>query len=125
MPLSTVKGVGARAEDIIKCQPFADLNDLALRARPNRMMVSALAEANALNCLSEISEFEYLEDFMEHWDNLVAERNKLEKTALRLKKIEENNSLSIDKIVSANKSSEIKSTKSEKITKLLSDDLFD
>ena len=62
---------------------------------------------------------------MEHWDNLVAERNKLEKTALRLKKIEENNSLSIDKIVSANKSSEIKSTKSEKITKLLSDDLFD
>ena len=88
-------------------------------------MVSALAEANALNCLSEISEFEYLEDFMEHWDNLVAERNKLEKTALRLKKIEENNSLSIDKIVSANKSSEIKSTKSEKITKLLSDDLFD
>jgi DNA polymerase-3 subunit alpha len=125
LPLSTVKGVGARAEDIIKCQPFADLNDLATRARPNRMMVSALAEANALNCLSEIADFEYLEDFMEHWDNLVAERNRIEKQSLRLKKLEENNSLSIDKIVSTNKTSAIRSTKSEKITKLLSDDLFD
>jgi DNA polymerase III alpha subunit len=125
LPLSTVKGVGARAEDIIKCQPFIDLNDLAIRARPNRMMVSALAEANALNCLSEIADFEFLEDFMEHWDNLVAERNRIEKQSLRLKKLEENNSLSIDKIVSTNRSSEVRSTKSEKITKLLSDDLFD
>jgi hypothetical protein len=75
--------------------------------------------------LSEIADFEYLEDFMEHWDNLVAERNRIEKQSLRLKKLEENNSLSIDKIVSTNRSSEVRSTKSAKITKLLSDDLFD
>ena len=62
---------------------------------------------------------------MEPWDNLVAESNRIEKQSWRLKKLEENNSLSIDKIVSTNRSSEVRSTKSEKITKLLSDDLFD
>ena len=75
--------------------------------------------------IDTIDQFEFFEDFMEHWDNLVAERNRIEKQSLRLKKLEENNSLSIDKIVSTNRSSEVRSTKSEKITKLLSDDLFD
>lgn len=101
LPLSAVKGVGARAEDIINHQPFEDIKDLCYRVRPNRMMVQALAENNALDCLPDINQFEFLEDFMEHWDQLVALRAQEEKQAARLKKLSEKNSLSFDQIVNA------------------------
>ena len=110
---------------LFRSQPYADLNDLATRARPNRMMISALAEASALNCLPGVDEFEYLEDFMEHWDNLVAERNSMEKIEARRKKLQENNSISLDRINSSNQQGRVKSTEKQIYSKLLDDNLFD
>ena len=126
LPLSTVKGVGAKAEELVAGAPYESLEDLAYRARPNRLTISALAEANALNSIPEVQEFEYLEDFMEHWDNLVLERNKKEKLAIRLKKLESKNSISIDKLNGERDDSGVKLNKPKiDISKFLSDDLFD
>ena len=126
LPLSTVKGVGVKAEELVAGAPYENLEDLAFRARPNRLTVSALAEANALSSLPDINQFEYLEDFMEHWDNLVLERNMKEKAVLKQKKMQEKNSLSIDAIASTNSKSDVKSKKeNDNVSKLLSDDLFD
>jgi DNA polymerase-3 subunit alpha len=124
LPLSAVKGVGARAEDIINHQPFEDIKDLCYRVRPNRMMVQALAENNALDCLPDINQFEFLEDFMEHWDQLVALRAQEEKQAARLKKLSEKNSLSFDQIVNA-KTSDKREEKGNNLSVLLNDNLFD
>jgi DNA polymerase-3 subunit alpha len=124
LPLSAVKGVGARAEDIINGQPYESLEDLAIRARPNRMTISALAENSALNCLPDIAQFEFLEDFMEYWDNLVAERTKNEKNAARLEKLREKNSLSMDRIMNSKQVNSDKKTNTS-VVRLLSDELFD
>lgn len=126
LPLSTVKGVGVKAEEIVAGAPYENLEDLAVRARPNRLTVSALAEANALSSLSDTKQFEYLEDFMEYWDNLVLERNKKEKLSARLKKLEEKNSISIEKLDSSITQNKVQSNKNNTdIKTLLSDNLFD
>jgi DNA polymerase III alpha subunit len=124
LPLSAVKGVGARAEDIINGQPYESLEDLAIRARPNRMTIGALAENSALSCLPDIAQFEFLEDFLEHWDQLVAERTKNEKNAARLEKYREKNSLSMDRIMNQKPTSTDKKS-SPSVVRLLSDELFD
>jgi DNA polymerase-3 subunit alpha len=124
LPLSAVKGVGARAEDIIKNQPYEDIKDLCYRTRPNRMMIQALAEHNALDCLTDILQFEYLEDFMVHWDEIVTQRTLEEKNAARLKRLADKNSLSIDQIMS-NKVNDKPTKSTNKFNTLLSDNLFD
>jgi DNA polymerase III alpha subunit len=124
LPLSAVKGVGARAEDIIKNQPYEDIKDLCYRTRPNRMMIQALAEHNALDCLNDILQFEYLEDFMVHWDEIVTQRTLEEKNAARLKRLADKNSLSIDQIMS-NKVNDKPTKSTNKFNTLLSDNLFD
>lgn len=123
LPLSTVKGVGTKAEEIISGAPYENLVDLAYRARPNRLTVSALAEANALYSLPDTEQFVYLEDLMEYWDEIVLERNKKEKIALKLKKQEEKMSLTIDKMNSVKEKVEVKSK--QDIFSILKDDLFD
>ena len=99
LPLSAIKGVGARAIDIVQHQPYEDCKDLAYRARPNRGMVAFLAEQDALCCLPDTMQFEVVEDFLEYWDNIVAERNKEEKNSLRMQKLAEKNSVSYDDII--------------------------
>jgi DNA polymerase-3 subunit alpha len=123
LPLSAIKGVGARAIDIVQHQPYEDCKDLAYRARPNRGMVAFLAEQDALCCLPDTLQFEVVEDFLEYWDNIVAERNKEEKNSLRMQKLSEKNSVSYDDIIN-NKERTIKSTSSS-VKTLLSDGLFD
>ena len=123
LPLSAIKGVGARAIDIVQHQPYVDCKDLAYRARPNRGMVAFLAEHDALSCLPDTLQFEVVEDFMEYWDNIVAERNREEMNSLRLQKLVEKNSVSYDDIIN-NKERKTKSTSSS-IKTLLSDGLFD
>jgi hypothetical protein len=86
--------------------------------------VQALAENNALDCLPDINQFEFLEDFMEHWDQLVALRAQEEKQAARLKKLSEKNSLSFDQIVNA-KTSDKREEKGNNLSVLLNDNLFD
>jgi DNA polymerase-3 subunit alpha len=83
LPLSSIKGVGARAEDIITNQPYSDCRDFCFRARPNRGTVMALAESGALGCLSDVTQYSYVEDFMEYWDTLVAEIKELLKKPRR------------------------------------------
>jgi hypothetical protein len=68
-------------------------------------------------------QFEVVEDFLEYWDNIVAERNKEEKNSLRMQKLAEKNSVSYDDIIN-NKERIIKSTSSS-VKTLLSDGLFD
>lgn len=82
LPLSVIKGVGARAEDIIAHQPYENLEDFAERARPNKMLVTALAEASALDVLPDVLQFDYLEDFLEHWESIVAKRTERENLLL-------------------------------------------
>ena len=126
LPLSAVKGVGSKAEEIVAGAPYKDIEDLVYRARPNRLTVSALAEANALISLPDIGQFEYLEDFMEYWDKLVSERNKKELQMKKLQKLQEKNSVSIDTMISNNSKSNVKSKEQNtNLSKLLSDDLFD
>jgi hypothetical protein len=86
-------------------------------------MVAFLAEHDALSCLSDTLQFEVVEDFMEYWDNIVAERNREEKNSLRMQKLSEKNSVSYDDIIN-NKERKTKSTSST-IKTLLSDGLFD
>ena len=83
LPLSSIKGVGARAEDIILHQPYTDCKDLCFRARPNRGMVDALAFSGALYCLPDSHGYELVEDFMEYYDSLVAERTEEDKRIAR------------------------------------------
>ena len=123
LPLSSIKGVGSRAIDIVQHQPFEDCKDLAYRARPNRGMVAFLAEHDALSCLPDTLQFDVVEDFMEYWDNIVAERTKEEKNNLRLAKLAEKNSVSFDDIINK-KERQTKNTSSS-IKSLLSDELFD
>jgi hypothetical protein len=73
--------------------------------------------------LSDTLQFEVVEDFMEYWDNIVAERNREEKNSLRMQKLSEKNSVSYDDIIN-NKERKTKSTSST-IKTLLSDGLFD
>ena len=103
---------------------YEDIKDLCYRTRPNRMMIQALAEHNALDCLTDILQFEYLEDFMVHWDELVTQRTQEEKNAARLKKLADKNSLSIDQIMS-NKVNDKPTRNTNKFNTLLSDNLFD
>ena len=124
LPLSSIKNVGSRADDIVNNQPYENLEDFATRARPNRLTVQSLAEACALECLEETHSFTYVEDFMVHWDSIVESRNAKEKLALRMKRLEDKNSLSLQKIDSIKKTSEVESKKPN-LGKLLSDDLFD
>ena len=124
LPLSSIKNVGSRADDIVNNQPYENLEDFATRARPNRLTVQSLAEACALECLEETHSFTYVEDFMVHWDSIVESRNAKEKLALRMKRLEDKNSLSLQKLDSIKKPSEVESKKPN-LGKLLSDDLFD
>lgn len=122
LPLSTIKGVGTRSVEIVESQPYEDIKDFCYRARPNRGTVAALAEANALCCLPDADEFEYVEDFLLHWDQLVLDRSREEKQALRLRKLAEKNSMSYDSIVSGEK----KQSNTARVSNhLLSDELFD
>jgi hypothetical protein len=86
-------------------------------------MVAFLAEHDALSCLSDTLQFEVVEDFMEYWDNIVAERSKEEKNSLRMQKLAEKNSVSYDDIIN-NRETKTKSTSSS-VKTLLSDGLFD
>jgi DNA polymerase-3 subunit alpha len=126
LPLSSVKGVGSRAEDIVNHQPFEDCKDLCLRARPNKGMIFALAKEGALDCLPDSRTFEFVHEFMEYWDELVEDRMKEERNSLRLKKLKEKNSLSFQDIIK-NKVTDNKtqSDKRKSLSQLLQDDLFD
>ena len=83
LPLTSIKGVGTRVDDLIKLQPFESLEDFATRARPNRGMVKALAENGALDCLLQGQKFYDIDSFLEFWDTVVEKRNELEKQKLR------------------------------------------
>jgi hypothetical protein len=75
-----------------------------------------------LSCLQDADEFEYVEDFLVYWDQLVLDRSREEKQALRLKKLADKNSLSYDNIVTGEK----KHPSTTKVSNhLLSDELFD
>jgi len=87
-------------------------------------MVAALAEKEALSCLTDIDQFEYFEDFMEHWDQLVAERTRDEKNAIKLNKLRDKNSLSFNDIMNNTKRTVV-DEKAEEISSLLNDELFD
>jgi error-prone DNA polymerase len=52
MGLRWVKGLGAAAARIAGARPFADLQDLVRRARPNEKQLAALAECGALEPLA-------------------------------------------------------------------------
>jgi hypothetical protein len=82
-----------------------------------------LAEQDALCCLPDTLQFEVVEDFLDYWDNIVAERNREEKNSLRMQKLSEKNSVSYDDIIN-NKERKTKST-SLSVKTLLSDGLFD
>jgi len=124
LPLSAIKGVGTRAEEIVVGQPYEDIKDLAYRARPNRQTIQALCEFGALDSLGISEQFTYLEDFMEFWDELVLDRNKEEKNAIRLQKLREKNSLSLNDINSRKVDSGVQSQQS-KNSKIFDDSLFD
>jgi DNA polymerase-3 subunit alpha len=83
LPLTSIKGVGTRVEDLIKMQPFDDIDDFATRARPNRGMVKALAENGALDCLLTGKSFHDIDSFLEYWDEIVEKRNQIEKQKIR------------------------------------------
>ena len=85
LPLTSIKGVGTMAQGIITEQPFADLRDMANRARPNKGMMAALAEGGALDIFPELKKMGGdTESIMEHWMRTVAERDADEKEAARL-----------------------------------------
>ncbi len=82
LPLTSLNGVGSMAEVIASNQPFENLKDMAVKARPNRGMVESLAKGGALSCFPELDGKEVAE-VMEYYDQLVVERNREEKEALR------------------------------------------
>ena len=61
---------------------------------------------------------------MEHWDILVAQRTKDEKNAQKLSRLKDRNSLSLEDIMNKTKRTNVDS-KTEDITDLLNDELFD
>ena len=85
LPLNSIKGVGESAKSIMENQPYDDMMDLAVRARPNRGLIEALAFANALDCFSEARN-KSVDQIMEHWDDLISKRTLQEKEASRLAK---------------------------------------
>jgi DNA polymerase III alpha subunit len=85
LPLNSVKGVGDSSKSIVDNQPYDNLEDLALRARPNRGMIESLAHHNALDCFSDVMN-KSVEQIMEMWDSAVDKRNQQEKEAKRLAK---------------------------------------
>jgi len=134
LPLSSIKGVGARAEDIIKNQPYIDCRDFCFRARPNRGTVMALAESGALACLSDTSQYSYVEDFMEYWDTIVAERTEEDKRIAKEAKKKFTPAISLNKtlhlddteaIIEKNRSKQRTNKSRGNIKSLLSEDMFD
>jgi DNA polymerase-3 subunit alpha len=85
LPLNSVKGVGDSSKSIVDNQPYEDLCDLAMRARPNRGMIESLAHANALDCLPGVKS-KSVEQIMEMWDASVDKRNHQEKEAKKAAK---------------------------------------
>jgi hypothetical protein len=61
---------------------------------------------------------------MEHWDQLVAERTRDEKNAIKLNKLRDKNSLSFNDIMNNTKRTVV-DEKAEDISSLLNDELFD
>ena len=134
LPLSSIKGVGARAEDIITNQPYSDCRDFCFRARPNRGTVMALAESGALSCLSDACQYSYVEDFMEYWDSLVAERTEEDKRIAKEARkkftpaISLNETLHLDKteaIIEKNKTKQRAVKTRGNIKSLLDENMFD
>jgi hypothetical protein len=136
LPLSSIKGVGARAEDIIIHQPYADCKDLCFRARPNRGMVDALAFSGALYCLPDSHGYELVEDFMEYYDSLVAERSEEDKRIAREAKKKFKPAISLTETFQIDESDVIiERTRANRVRQpiklrgniksLISDDLFD
>jgi DNA polymerase III alpha subunit len=82
LPLTSIKGVGANSKPVIINQPFEDMRDFVFRAKPNRGIVSALAENKALDCFSEVKGKD-LEYIMEYFDDLADDRKKMEKQVER------------------------------------------
>ena len=77
-----------------------------------------------MSCLTDIDQFEFFEDFMEHWDQLVAQRTKDEKNAQKLSRLKDRNSLSLEDIMNKTKRT-VADDKTEDITNLLDDEIFD
>ena len=73
--------------------------------------------------MSDVLQFDYLEDFLEHWESIVANRNERDKQAAKLKRFNDRNSVSLDKIFAGKK--DASENNSDKLKNLLSDDLFD
>ena len=87
LPLTSIKGVGSKAQDVIMHQPFESLKDMCWRSKANRGMVQALAEGEALNVFPEVARLRSVESIMEEWDSLVKERVAEEKRIEREKKM--------------------------------------
>lgn len=85
LAINTVKGVGESSKSIVDNQPYEDLMDLAVRARPNRGLIESLAQAYALDCFSETKKLT-VEQTMELWDSIVEKRNYLDKEAKKAAK---------------------------------------
>ena len=124
LPLSSIKGVGAMAKQIIENRPYENLKDFCYRARPNRGIVEALSKTTALDCLPDPDVD--AEEFMILWDNLVLERNNEEKKKVRDERRASKLSLSLDTIVNKESSNKNKiGVKSSSFDNLFSDELFD
>ena len=123
LPLSSIKGVGTRAKEIVDNQPYESLKDFCYRARPNRGIVEALSKKTALDCLPDLDCSE--EEFMALWDNLVLERNNVEKKKVRDEVRASKLSLSIDKIKDNKTTNQNKIGVRSKFKDLLDDNLFD
>lgn len=87
LPLTSIKGVGALAQSIVAEQPFKSLMDMAVRARPNKGIVSSLAEGGALDVFPELTKFSGTEGIMECWARVLAERDASEREAARAAKM--------------------------------------
>jgi DNA polymerase III alpha subunit len=86
LPLTSIKGVGVKVQDVIMHQPFESLKDMCWRTKANRGMVQALAEGEALDIFPEVRG-RSIEEIMENWDELVKERIAEEKRIEREKKM--------------------------------------
>ena len=99
------------------------MKDFCYRARPNRGIVEALSKKTALDCLPDLDCSE--EEFMALWDNLVLERNNVEKKKVRDEVRASKLSLSIDKIKDNKTTNQNKIGVRSKFKDLLDDNLFD
>ena len=86
LPLTSIKGVGQKASDIIAHQPFDSLRDMCWRTKANRKMVQSMAEGDALYVFPEING-NSVDEIMEIWDDLVKERVSEEKRIEKEKKM--------------------------------------